>query len=328
MSKLEPAMGESQEAYMQRCMNSPEMQSYPEKEREAHCAIMFNLKGTSNQTIDHQRQIGFDKYKLEDKIIYEDDKILTMPAIIASEIVQQYSDGYAYKPADELEKMAYAANRIGSVAVKVLEHPGADTNYLLLKQSDVDGVAKNFQYVKNLLDAKTNRPCRRGVKAEITWFKDKVSSDILDKTKNKQLNDNSIGFTFDIDPTSGEFEGVKYDYVQRNIFLNHVAAPIEAGRCPGPICGIGYDSTKTIQIDAKAINDCPVCSHMRTVGWGEAGQRLYKAYGPDVLEVIDTGVLPKVEVPKSSIDEEFAKVFSELDHKLKSQSPYLTKPSP
>lgn len=265
---------------------------------------------------DTQRKVGFDRYALEDKIIHEDNQTLTMPAIIASEIVHQYDDGWAYKPAAELEKMAATANRIGAVPVKILEHPGADTNYLLLKHEDAQGKASNFQFVKNLLDSKTGRPMRRGVRADITWFKDTTPADVIEKIKAGSLRDNSIGFTFDSDRTRGEFEGVKYDYVQRNIFLNHIAAPIPAGRCPGPICGIGYDSTK-IQLDAKVIADCPVCSHMKEVGWNVAGKRLYQAFGPDVLEVIDTGKLPpKPELPKTSLDKEFAQAFKTLKANL------------
>jgi hypothetical protein len=264
--------------------------------------------------VSEQHKIGFDTQALDAKVVSDTDTELTMSAVIASEIVQQYSDGWAYKPADELEKMANVANRIGVVPVKVLEHPSADTNYLLLKHSDVHGVARNFQYVNNLIDTKTKRPMRKGVKADITWYKDAVDADVLDKARKGVLHDVSIGFTFDADPVKGEFNGVSYDYIQRNIFLNHVAAPIESGRCPGPICGIGYDSNQQVAVlDAKAIADCPVCAHMKEVGWGEAGKRLYSAYGPDVLEVIDTGKLPVVEPPKTTVAEDFAKQLEKFN---------------
>jgi hypothetical protein len=266
-----------------------------------------------------EHKIGFDKAVIDGKIIIDDDKLLGMPAIIASEIVQQYEDGYAYKSAEALEQMAETANLIGSRPVKILEHPGADTNYLVLKKSDVHGKVNNFQFVKNLIDSKTKRPCRRGVKADVYWFKDRVPKETLDSIRNGAMLDVSIGFTFDQEPVSGEFEGQHYDYKQTNIFLDHLAAPIPAGRCPGPICGIGYDSSM-VKIDAKTLTDCPVCSHMKEAGWQTAGKRLYQTYGPDVIEVIDTGILPPKPEPaivKTSLDEEFTKVFKELDSKLK-----------
>jgi hypothetical protein len=269
-----------------------------------------------------ETKIVFDLATLDGNVTGEDDETLTMPAVIASEIVHPYDYGLAYKPADELEKMVRSANRLGSVGIMTMEHPGADTNNLLLKHRDLHGKASNFLYVKDLLDPKTKRPNRRGVRADITWFKDVVPPYVIDGLKNGTLKDVSIGFTCELDFTEGTFNGVRYDFVQRNMFLQHVAAPVEAGRCPGPVCGIGADSSKLLQIDAKTLLDCPVCSHMKQVGWQEAGRRLYDTYGPDVLEVIDTGKQPPViptlpvEIVKPvkgvSQDEEFRRVFSEL----------------
>lgn len=279
---------------------------------EAYCAeIKRKIEG------DKQRKIGFDTATLDTKILVDDDKFLVMPAVIASEIVHQYDDGWAYKPAEDLENMAKVANDIGTVPVKILAHPGAETNYLLAKASDVQGRAENFQYVKNLIDAKTKRPCRKGVRADIRWFKDRVPADVIEQIKTSTLHDVSIGFTFDRDDTAGEFEGVKYDYVQRNLFLNHVAAPIQAGRCPGPICGIGFDSNvPNFGMDDAKLKECPVCRRIKDVGFEVAGKRLYKVYGVDVLEVIEGHELPKPEVPKTSLDEDFNKAFKELSSKL------------
>jgi hypothetical protein len=59
-----------------------------------------------------------------------------------------------------------------------------------------------------------------------------------------EIRDNSIGFSCLNDPVPGEFQGQKYDVVQRNIFIDHLAAPIEKGRCPSPYCGINVDSAE------------------------------------------------------------------------------------
>jgi hypothetical protein len=242
------------------------------------------------------RKIVFDTAVLDTTVVSEDNDTLTMSAVIASEIVHKYDGLLAYKPAVELEKMAHTASRVGSVPIMVMKHPGADTDYLLIKHNDVHGRASNFQYVKDLKDPKTKRPNRRGVKADITWFKDSTPPKVIDGIKNGALRDVSIGFTCEIDFEEGTFNGDHYDYVQRNMFLNHVAAPVEAGRCPGPVCGIGVDSRKSESklhfVDVQVLESCPVCAHMKDVGWQEAGKRLYEAYGPDVLEVIDTGYLP------------------------------------
>jgi hypothetical protein len=263
-----------------------------------------------------ERKISLDYSTIDSVILQNDDKWLVMPIVIASEIVQQYDNGYAYKPAEELEKMATNAELVGAKPIKILEHPQADTNYLIQRQSDVSGKAMNFRYAKNLIDHKTKRPCRKGVLADGWWSKQATPKNVIDDILSGKMRDCSIGFSFDTDPTKGEFNGDKYDYIQRNIYLDHIAAPIPAGRCPGPICGIGYDTKPTaakIEFDAAT---CPVCSRMQTVGWGTAGQRLYKHYGPDVLEVIEGHPLPVVMPPQTSLDAEFYSVFKELDSKL------------
>lgn len=264
----------------------------------------------SQTSLEHK--ITFDSLTLDNKILVDNDDILKMPVVIASEIVQQYADGMAYKPAEELERMAKTAQRIGTRPIKILEHPNADTNYLVLKHSDVYGRLDNFQYVKNLNDPKTGRPCRRGVTADASWYKDVTPPDVIEKARKGVMRDVSIGFTYDAEKVPGEFGGVHYDYVQRNIFLDHLAGPIPAGRCPGPICGIGYDSGK-VSIDAAVVDSCPVLSHMKSVGFGEACKRLYKVYGPDVIEAIDTGSLPVVEPPRTSVDQDFEKQLAEFN---------------
>lgn len=265
--------------------------------------------------VDSQRKIGFDTATLDDKILVDDDDHLVMPAVIASEIVHQYEDGWAYKPADELEKMAQVAKDIGTAPVKILEHPGPATNYLLVKQQDVYGRAENFQFIKNLKDPKTGRPMRRGIRADIRWFKNRVPEKVLSQIRSGELRDVSIGFTFDSDPTPGSWNGTTYDYVQRNIFLNHLAAPIMKGRCPGPVCGIGFDTKLQYGLDEAALKKCPVCRRIVDVGMEIASKRLYTHYGAEVLRVIAGIPKPKAK-PAENLDHKFREVFTELDSRL------------
>jgi hypothetical protein len=305
-----PQTGESEEDYMKRCMTYPDMQQYSPEQRAAICHSKFS-KGDIKM---NERKVSVDYSLIDDKIIVNNDDWLAMPITVASEIVQQYDDGYAYKPADELEKMAEVAELIGAKPIKILEHPHADTNYLVQRQLDVSGKAVNFRFVKNLVDAKTKRPCRKGVVADGYWSKKVTPPNVIDDIVKLKMRDCSIGFSFDKDSTPGSFDGSKYDYVQRNIYLDHVAAPIPAGRCPGPICGIGYDAKNTITYDASV--ECPVCRTIKDVGFAVAGKRLYKQYGPDVLEIIEGHPLPKIEPPKTSIDDEFNRAISELKKKM------------
>jgi hypothetical protein len=43
---------------------------------------------------------------------------------------------------------------------------------------------------------------------------------------------------------SGEFKGKHYDYVKRDILIDHVAVGDWLGRCSYPACGIGVDALK------------------------------------------------------------------------------------
>jgi len=174
---------------------------------------------------------------LEDaKIVADDEKYLVVKAVIASEIVHQYEDGWAYKPADELEKATWTAD---GRWVKALSHPKGPA---IINVRDVHGRMENPVFRKDLLDPKTKRPCRRGIEVDIRFFKDRIDKDVLEKVRKGELRDNSIGFSADKDWTPGEFQGKHYDYVQRNILIDHLAAPIVKGRCPAPYCGINVDS--------------------------------------------------------------------------------------
>ena len=315
------------------------------------------------------RQSVSDFATIEDsKVIVDDEKFLVVKAVIASEIVQQYRDGFAYKPADELEKATWTAD---GRWVKSLSHPaGPQINNI----ADIHGRMENAHFRKDLMDPKTRRPCRRGIEVDIRFFKDRLKPGVLQKIKSGELRDNSIGFTCDKDPTPGEFQGQHYDYVQRDICIDHLAAPIAKGRCPSPYCGIAVDSVdvvdmweendnsirsghgdvnsfdansfRTIDItsgikavvgcpkgkydggkctvgmqmqsfifdktkftmaqakawfnkhqdsaaeDLAAFYSCPVCRTIDEVGLLTVGQRLYKQYGADVLEVIEGHELP------------------------------------
>ena len=262
------------------------------------------------------KQVVQDFLQFEDsKIIEDSDKFLVVKAVIASEIVQPYRNEHtgkmenAYKPADELEAATWTAE---DVRIKSLSHPkGNDVDV----KADIHGKVRNPHFRKDLMDPKTKRPCRRGIEADLYFYKEHAPKDVLDSIRKNQLRDCSIGFTCDKDPTSGDFQGQHYDYVQRNITINHLAAPIPTGRCPSPLCGINVDSADEPMfvevkdadlgisyhfdaakytpekakewVDKRAVKDCPVCTRMEQVGYLTAAQRLYKQYGADLLEVIE-----------------------------------------
>jgi len=286
------------------CVEKMISEGYSEESAKKICGSI-NAKYVQNYPgHDQPRKVGFDKAQLDDKILLDDKDFLVMPAVIASEIVHEYPEGMAYKPGDELEKAAWTAE---GRWVKILSHPDSA---LLQRVTDIYGKIENVHFAKDLLEPKTKRPMRRGIRADIKWFKNRVPEDVITKIREGKLRDVSIGFTYEEDRTPGTWNGQKYDYVQRNIFIDHVAAPIEAGRCPGPVCGIAVDSV--IQND----RECPVCISMRQVGYTVAGSRLYKHYGPDVLEVIEGHPLLQIKQDDEDLITKSRRIFKELNERL------------
>jgi hypothetical protein len=179
--------------------------------------------------------IGFDKAQF-DGIVSEDEKSVTFSAIIAREMVQDYPRGKALKDGDELLNAAWTGE---GRWVTLDKHP--DT-VLLESRKDIHGRLEQVRGVKDLVDPKTKRPMDRGIRANVRVFKDVVGPEkVTDLKGNFAKRDVSIGFTYDMDPTPGSWRGIPYDFVQRNIMIDHLAAFVEEGRCPSPYCGIGVD---------------------------------------------------------------------------------------
>lgn len=61
-------------------------------------------------------------------------------------------------------------------------------------------------------------------KAHVTIY----DKPLIERIKSKEQNEVSIGFSFDMDNKPGTFNGLRYDAIQRNIIVNHVAAVRDA----------------------------------------------------------------------------------------------------
>ena len=198
------------------------------------------------------KRLGFDQVSVDSdvKMVETKDEIVFKGVVIAREIVQPYDiDGKrmkAYKPADELKDCAWTAE---GRWIRIDEHP---TTAMIARREDIHGRMQNVTFVKNLMDAKTGRPMARGVKADLHFFKRMISEDKQDEIRDLKNRDVSIGFMYDFDETPGKWNGDSYDFIQRGIFIDHLAGPIPYGRCTMPYCGIGAD-----QIIAKIVGHDP-----------------------------------------------------------------------
>ena len=173
------------------------------------------------------RKIGTSHAEVDvSKIVEDSDEFLVVPAIIAREGVFPYPEGKAYKPAAELKEAAWTAEGAWVVAEK---HP--DTVVLTVRD-DIKGKVENPKFCEKI----------NGIIGNLRFFRAKCDAKFLDEIKSGKRRDVSLGFFYDFDATPGDWNGEHYDFVQRNILVDHVAAGVPVGRCRSPYCGIAVDS--------------------------------------------------------------------------------------
>ncbi|MBX5320866.1 DUF2213 domain-containing protein, partial [Candidatus Bathyarchaeota archaeon A05DMB-3] len=152
----------------------------------------------------------------------EDDETLTVPAVITKEDVYDYDGMLVYEPAEEIEQAAFTAQN----AWIVENHPA---EVILTKAEDIKGTVSKAVFEEDR------------IKADLTFYKDRCSPQYLSDIKKGKVKSVSIGFFWEPEPRKGEFNGKQYDYVMRDIFIDHVAVGSWTGRCSYPLCGIGID---------------------------------------------------------------------------------------
>ena len=180
---------------------------------------MFNINMTEQTS---NLSLVIDSIKLQTDGMTEKDGILSVPAVIARQMIYQYDDVKAIKPFEELEAAAKFADGIPIT----LEHPPAG---IVTDRTEVLGFLRNPIAENDELKA-------------ILEISDKT---LLGDIKAGTYTDVSPGFFCALDHTAGTLKGVKYDAVQRNIFLNHVAV-CKIGKCSlEDGCGFHVDAKKT-----------------------------------------------------------------------------------
>jgi hypothetical protein len=171
------------------------------------------------------RLYGLKSVKVESVQVKEDDETLTVSAVITREGVYEYDGMLVYEPAEEVEKAAFTAMN----AWIVEEHP---PEIILSNPAMIRGTVRNPVFVEDR------------IKADLVFFKERCSPRYLNDVKKGRARSVSIGFFWDCVPHKGEFKGQRYDYVKKNILIDHVAVGSWQGRCSYPLCGIGVNTLK------------------------------------------------------------------------------------
>lgn len=173
------------------------------------------------------RKVGTALVELDSTgIISEDENELVLPGVLAREGILRYSQGRAYRAADELLKSLFTFEGAWVVGGK---HP---ETWLLMDPTLIGGRVDRVEW-----DAQ-----KRAVRGRVHLLKAKVSADFLAAVKAGVLTKNSIGFMYEEDWSPGLFNGEQYDFVQRKILVDHVAVGVPFPRDPG--CTLGVDSAE------------------------------------------------------------------------------------
>jgi hypothetical protein len=256
-----------------------------------------------------ERKIVWENVSLDSDVKMDEteSELIIRDVPIAREIVQEYEDGMAYKPGNELLDAAWTAEGRWII---IDQHP--DTA-LITRRSQVFGRMEKARAVKNLKDMKTKRTMARGIVVDLHYFKANLSQKKLDDIKALKYRDVSIGFVYTVDPTPGKWNGLAYDYAQRDLFIDHLAGPIPKGRCPMPYCGIGADG---ISVERRITGD----PWEETEEYIRSGHRSTGDFEPDSLRTIDIskdeGIKAIIGCPKGKYEDGKCSVGTEVQSYL------------
>lgn len=171
------------------------------------------------------RKYGLNNVEVDAVQLKEDDDTLTVPAVITREGVYDYDGMLVYEPADEVEKATFTAEN----AWIVENHP---PEIILSNPKLIRGTVRNPKFQKDRM------------KADLVFFKNRCSQKYLADIRTGKTKNVSIGFFWECVAEPGEWKGKHYDYVKRNILIDHVAVGNWTGRCGYPACGVGVDARK------------------------------------------------------------------------------------
>lgn len=184
-----------------------------------------------------------------------DDNIIIYNVPIAAELVQQYDDGFAYKPVEQIMNI-----EVDQVPLTIVNSKPAHPSKYLSDMTTRERADVTVGFMSEPSRPKENKKNKRY--ADFVIHRTPKTKALEGKLKIGESVDTSIGFNFEQLDNSGTFNGMKYDYIQSNIKLDHNAILIDAvgnkgtGRAPNPIAGIGADSSDKLNTEeTKMVND-------------------------------------------------------------------------
>lgn len=213
------------------------------------------------------KPFAVDHVALDSVKVIEDSKCcLKVAAVITQVGVYHYPDGRALKCKMELLKAANAIRYAGA-KITILDHPAS---MIVQTQDDIKGGVERPFFDRNK------------VRAILNFDKARCPTDYLQRVREGKLTDVSIGFYYKADwtpgvwkdPLTGQTE--PYDYIMRDIVIDHVASGVPRGKCAFPSCGIGVDALAADKVVKRGNKWCVIHCH-----GPKAGQPIKCYTGPD-----------------------------------------------
>jgi len=171
------------------------------------------------------KKLAYDNIRFDSVKVVEDNKnYLKVQAVITKEGVYDYPDGRAFKCRKELLKAVPSAI---SAKLTIYDHPDS---MVIMSQDQIYGFIEKPYFDNDK------------IRANLAFNKKVTPPDFLAKIEKGLMRDVSIGFYYSPEFKQGHWNGKTYDYIMRDIVIDHVAAGVLRGRCSYPSCGIGVDS--------------------------------------------------------------------------------------
>ena len=188
-------------------------------------------------------KFGLGKKPIKGKDYVETDNTFTIFNVpILAEMVQSYDDGNALKDANEIKRV-----QVENVPLTIVDESPSHPYTHLSEMNTVEKTNFVVGFMSEPGKPKADASPKKRY-ADFILYKTPKTKSIIDTYLKGEYIDTSIGFRFEKDERNGTLDGVSYDYVQRNIVLDHNAILIDQegniglGRMPAPIGGIGADS--------------------------------------------------------------------------------------
>lgn len=230
-----------------------------------------------------------DALELSTDGMQEKDGILSVPATVAKHLIQDYDGLRVLKPAAELEAAARFADGIPITR----DHPNAG---IVTDRGEVLGFLKDPLFENDELKATL----------EI------ADKDLAADVKDGKLTGLSIGFFCNLDKTEGTVGDAKYDAVQKDIFLNHIAI-VSEGRCSiADGCGFNTDSVKKIDSPPDLIGKLDTAIGMATTEWGDSTLKDLLTEIKEMITTAGTGdaaALTKIIAERDSLKADIEKTI-------------------